>query len=197
MKMVMASKRSLEAIVETRRRSGSGRLDECWEGVWHLTDPSAPHQRVAGRVYRIFSEVVEDSGQGTAWISINVTDRAENWLENHRCPDGAVILKRNPGVWVGESRAAFLGGPDLIIEVLSEDDEVYDKFPFYASLGVKEILIIDPGTCHPELWRLKDRAFEKVAAPLRSAVAGLEFEALPEGLQVTHPATGRRWSIAP
>src|SRR5437867_2361212 len=125
MKVVLMSPGSLNSLVEYRRATGAGRLDECWEGVWHVTDPTARHQQIAGRLYRIHAEVVEDSGRGTCWISINVTAREEVWMENHRCPDGAVSLSGNPGRWVTEKQAAFLGGPELVAEILSEEDDSY------------------------------------------------------------------------
>src|SRR5262245_58532363 len=119
MKVVHMSEQSLHTIVNQRRRSGAGRQDECWDGVWHLTDPTARHQQIAARLYRIFAECIEDPGLGSAWISINVTDRDVGWIDNHRCPDAAVILAQNPGRWIGDRQAAFLGGPDLVLEVRS------------------------------------------------------------------------------
>ena len=55
----------VESLVEERRRTGAGRLDECWEGVWHLTDPTLRHQQLAFRICRILAAVIEDSGRGS------------------------------------------------------------------------------------------------------------------------------------
>jgi Uma2 family endonuclease len=140
---------------------------------------------------------VEDKGLGTAWISINVTDREEGWIQNHRCPDGAVILNQNPGRWVGENEAAFLGGPDLILEVRSPDDDTYLKLPFYAERRVHEVLVVDQESGRPELWRLEDGEFRRQAEPLRSNVTGLEYRLGPEGLEIQDPASGRMWKIQP
>lgn len=186
---------SVQSLVEHRRRTGAGRLDECWEGVWHLTDPSATHQRLAGQIYRIHAGVVEDAGRGTVWISINVTDREEGWLDNHRCPDGAVILAGNPGRWIGERQAAYLGGPDLVVEILSPGDETYEKLPFYGALGVREVLIVDPDTGRPELLRLGGGAFRAVAGGLRSEVTGLEYALAGTGFEIRQPTTGRTWTL--
>lgn len=193
MKPVHMSESSLESVVEMRRKSGAGRLDECWEGVWHLTDPTARHQEIAGRIYRIHAQVVEDERLGSVWISINVTDRERTWMENHRCPDGAVILRGNPGRWVEESRAAFLGGPDLVVEVRSPDDETLDKLPFYASLGVREVLMIDQRDSAPQLWRLEGGRYREVSGV--SEVTGLEYLAAAAALEVRHPPTGRLWKV--
>lgn len=187
---------SLQSLVLHRRRTGTGRLDECWEGVWHLTDPGRTHQRLAGQIYRVHAEVVEDAGRGSAWISINVTDREVRWLENHRCPDGAVILPGNQGRWIGErNAAAFWGGPDLVLEILSPGDDSYEKLPFYAERGVREVLIVDPETRRPELWRLEGRVLRVVTGAQVSEVTGLEYSAGSGTLVIRQPATNRSWSL--
>ena len=45
-------------------------------------------------------------------------------------------------------------GPDAVIEIRSPHDETYDKLSFYASLGVREVIVIDRDTKRPELYRL-------------------------------------------
>lgn len=189
------SRDSVESIVAERRARGVGRLDECWEGVWHLTDPTGPHQDMAGRIYAIHAEVLGHTRTKCVWISINVTDREDEWMENHRCPDGAVILPGNPGRWIGKKHVAFLGGPDLIVEVLSEDDDTYLKLPFYEALRVREVLIVDPETGRPELWRLEAGGFAKVVDPQLSVVTDLVYSEVSAGLVVTDPKSGRAWRV--
>jgi Uma2 family endonuclease len=145
------------------------------------------------RIGRIHFEVIEDSGRGSAWISINLTDREEDWIYNHRCPDGAVILRSNPRRWVGERQAAFFGGPDLVLEILSEGEDVRTKLPFYRDLKVREVLIVDPETGSPELWGLQGEGYRKVEGP--SAVTGLEYRKSKKGFRVRDNATGRDWEI--
>jgi Uma2 family endonuclease len=195
MSILHATPDCLESIVEYRRSTGAGRLDECWEGVWHLTDPTSRHQRTASRIYRVHAEIVEDARRGTAWSSINITDRATKWIDNHRCPDGAVILNGNPGRWIGENAVAFLGGPDLVVEVASEGDDTLLKLPFFQGLGVREILIVDVATGEPELWRLGASGYQEVAGSRRSEVTGLEYTHGSEGLEIRDPASGKVWKI--
>lgn len=196
MKMVVMSSERADALIEERRRRGIGHLDECWEGVWHLTDPTRRHQDIAGLVYSIHLQVVRDTGKGEALISINVTEREYDWIENHRCPDGAVILAANPGRWIGENEAAFLGGPDLVVEVTSPGDKTHEKLPFYESLGVKEVLIVDQETSRPEIWRAGKLHIERPGEPLRSEVTGLVFSQGPDGtLLVNDAASGHSWTI--
>jgi len=196
MKTVVMSSERADALIEERRRLDIGHLDECWEGVWHLTDPTRRHQQIASRLWRILSELIEDTGRGAASISINVTDREYDWIENHRCPDATVILVDNPGRWIGENEVAFLGGPDLIVEVMSPGDKTSEKLPFYESLGVKEVLIINQETGRPEIWRAGRPLAERSGEPLRSEVTGLEFsQGLDRTLLVRDHPSGRTWQV--
>jgi Uma2 family endonuclease len=195
MRIVHMAPEELEFLIEQRRNTGAGFLDECWEGIWHLTDPTERHQEIAGWIYRIHAEVVQDAGKGIVRISINVTDREENWKHNHRCPDGVVILKGNPGRWVGKKRVAFLGGPDFVLEVESEEEDARLKLPFYRLLGVREVLIVDQENGTPELFRLEGGDYRSVEGVLRSAVTGLEYSGGSMGLQIRDPTSGRAWVV--
>jgi len=42
----------------------------------------------------------------------------------------------------------------MVVEVLSPDDETFEKFGFYAAHGVEEILVADPAERTVRLWRL-------------------------------------------
>ena len=46
------------------------------------------------------------------------------------------------------------GGPDAVFEIRSPGDESYEKLPFYAALGVREIVIIPRDLKKPELYTL-------------------------------------------
>lgn len=195
MQAIHMSTGSVEEMVEHRRRTGAGRLDECWEGVWHLTDPNRRHQHVAGLIYAVHLEALGKSGRGEVLISVNVTDREADWRKNHRCPDGAIILSDNTGRWVGENETAFLGGPDLVVEVLSKDDDTYTKFDFYKALKVREILVVDPETRRLELWRLEEGEYEEMAQPVKSDVTGLLYTKESGDLTVKDPTTGKAWKV--
>ncbi len=195
MRIVHLESAELEFLIEQRRNTGAGQLDECWEGIWHLTDPTKRHQEIAGWIHRIHAEVVQDAGRGIVTISINVTDREENWKQNHRCPDGVVILKGNTGRWVGEKSVAFLGGPDFVLEVESEDQDARLKLPFYRLLGVREVLIVDQENGTPELFRLEGGDYQCVQGVLRSAVTGLEYSGGRKGLEIRDPTSGRLWVV--
>ena len=46
------------------------------------------------------------------------------------------------------------GGPDAVIEIRSPDDETYEKLPFFARLGVRDVIVIDRDTRDVEISRL-------------------------------------------
>lgn len=46
------------------------------------------------------------------------------------------------------------GPAALVVEVRSPGDESYAKLPFYAELGVAEVLVVHPATRGVELFRL-------------------------------------------
>jgi len=139
--------------------------------------------------------VVQDAGKWMVRIHINVTDREENWKHNHRCPDGIVVLKGNTGRWIGKKRVAFLGGPDFVLEMESEEEDARLKLPFYRLLGVREVLIIDQANGTPELWRLEGGDYHGVEGVLRSVVTGLEYSGSQKGLEIHDPTRGRVWVI--
>ncbi len=82
-------------------------------------------------------------------------------------------------------------GADLVVELLSEDDESREKLQFYEQVAVSEVLLIDPGTRELELYVLRGGRLH-VALPdehgaVRSQVLGATFAA------VTGPRLSVRW----
>jgi Uma2 family endonuclease len=51
------------------------------------------------------------------------------------------------------------GHAELVVELLSEDDESREKLAFYAEVGVREVMLIDPDTREFELYTLRDSRF--------------------------------------
>jgi Uma2 family endonuclease len=67
------------------------------------------------------------------------------------------------------------GGPDAVIEIRSPEDETYDKLPFYAALGVRDIIVIDRDSKRPEVYRL---AGAEYVAPAQDSDGWLRAEAM-------------------
>jgi Uma2 family endonuclease len=41
-----------------------------------------------------------------------------------------------------------------VIEIRSPEDETYEKLPFYAALGIRDVIVVDRDTKRPEIYRL-------------------------------------------
>ena len=63
--------------------------------------------------------------------------------------------------FIAEGREAIVqedgtrgGGPDGVIEIRSPHDETYDKLPFFAAIGTREVVVIDRDTKRTEIFPL-------------------------------------------
>jgi Uma2 family endonuclease len=102
--------------------------------------------------------------------------------------------------------AYWLGGPDFLVEVVSPDDQTYEKLPFYEEIATREVLVIDRHPWALILYRLTDGKLPETARgtvengnTLTSEVVPLTFRLLagqnrPQ-IEVTHTADGQRWVI--
>ncbi len=168
----------VDALIKHRQEMGGDRYDEVWDGLYIMSPLANPeHQRIITALSAILWEVIDRSGRGHVYSGANVTDREDDWKQNYRVPDVVVILKES------EARcrivgAAICGGPDFLVEVRSPGDKSLDKLDFYASIGVRELLVVDRDTKLMQLFRLQSGRLQETA-PIRgwhdSAVVGLSF----------------------
>ena len=67
--------------------------------------------------------------------------------------------------------------------IRSPDDETYDKLPFWASLGVAEVIVLEPRTRVVEVLRLVGASYLATSADLGGRVhvasIDLRFTTLP------------------
>jgi Uma2 family endonuclease len=115
-----------------------------------MPDPTIDHQRVMAGLYTICAEVVTDTGGGEAFPGTNVSDRRKGWKKNFRAPDVVVVLH---GGRAEDCGTHWLGGPDFVIEVQSPGDDSEAKVPFYAGVGVRELLLVHRDTRELQLFR--------------------------------------------
>lgn len=194
-------------LIRARRESGADRYDEVWDGVYVMSPaPDPQHQGIGGKLYIVFDEVIESDGLGDAHFGVNVTDRFEEWAKNYRVPDLTVYLHGNP---VEHSGPAFVGGPDFLVEIRSDDDRTWEKLPFFANLNVREILIVERDPWKLTLLRLVEGTYTEVGtstpesgAALRSEVIPLTFRLgrNPAGavtIEIRHDDGRRAWTIEP
>ena len=62
------------------------------------------------------------------------------------------------------------GQRDAVLEIRSPNDESYEKLPFFAKLGVREVVIIDPDTKRVEVFALAEGAYAQRPVNDRGAV---------------------------
>jgi Uma2 family endonuclease len=190
-------------MIEDRRARGIDHHDEVWEGVYVMSPlANNEHQRLTTLLAAIFVEVIDRSELGQSFAGVNLTDQQDNWLRNYRCPDVVVFLKGNPAQNRGTH---WIGGPDLVIEIVSPYDRTREKVDFYEAVGARELLIIDRDPWQLELLRRADGKLRSVGVStleqpgsLASEATGLAFNLAPADdrpeIVVTHIGDGRRWS---
>jgi Uma2 family endonuclease len=188
---------------QQRAASGADRFDEVWNGVYFVSpQPNDEHQDLVAELIVALHAVIVDAKLGKVRPSVNVSDRDQDWTDNYRCPDVAVFLDGTAALNRGSH---WVGGPDFAIEILSTGDRAREKLEFYASVGVRELLIIDREPWGLELYRLDGNRLGLVgrvdvgaAETLRSEVIPLGFGILPDEERPSIVAThrdGRTWSI--
>ncbi len=173
-----------QRLIAERRASGADRKDEVWDGVYIIMpDPNVEHQRLVMRLGVVFSDVVNPPAGGDVFPGLNLSDRAEDWKDNYRCPDVAVFLSGN----TAQVFEAHICGPaDFLVEIVSPSDKTRDKFDFYGGLGVRELLLIDRQPWSLELYRLSGnelvpagRSSVSQSDVIASAVLPLSFQLFP------------------
>jgi Uma2 family endonuclease len=123
----------LEELLERRRRSGLDRLDEVWNGVLHMVPaPNDEHADIAHQLGRLLDAPARAAGLFPTMHEFNLGDSKDDF----RVPDGGLHRARRWGTW--EHTAP------LVVEIVSPDDETWQKLPFYAAHAVDEVLIVDP-----------------------------------------------------
>ena len=161
-----------ERWLEERRKAGADRWDEVWEGVLHLVPPpSSWHQRFGLKLARTLAPIGEAKGLEASYET--GLYRPGTGETDYRVPD--LVFARPEQI----SPRGVEGAADLVVELLSEDDESRAKLPFYAEVGVREVLLIDPDTRDLELYALRSDRFFAVQpderGAVRSAILGVLF----------------------
>jgi Uma2 family endonuclease len=204
MAVLVTDPRLEEQLIEERRASGADHHDEVWEGIYMMAPlPNTEHQEIVTRLASIFVEVIDGSGLGRAFAGVNMAGQSENWEQDYRVPDLAIFLHGGPGK---DCDSHWRGGADLLVEITSPGDQTKEKIPFYGRIGVKELLVVDRQAWKLDLYAGSQSVLEVAgessvenSAVLTSGVVPLQFQLVageprPQ-IEVTHPATGRRWRV--
>jgi Uma2 family endonuclease len=94
---------------------------------------------------------------------------------NYRVPDLVIVDPQYV------SKRGLEGRAELVVEILSPDDESRDKFDFYAMCQVQEVWIADPETRVVEVYALRrDRYFQILdeGNRVRALRFGLDLEVI-------------------
>ena len=204
MDTVVLDRRLAELLREERAAAGSDRWDEVWEGTYMMAPlPNNEHQHIANRLATICEEIAGWSRGAVVMQGTNVSDRDNGWQHNYRCPDVAVYLTGNPAK---NCDTHWWGGPDFAVEIVSDNDRTRDKIPFYATVGTRELLIVERDPWSLELRRLKDGKLASVGIASLSSAQGITSDMLAlsfrlEGsddrpvIKVGELSGGRTWHV--
>jgi hypothetical protein len=193
----------MERLIAERQATGADRYDEVWDGTYVMS-PIADdeHQFLVCRLSTIFDTLFGMSKQADVRPGVNISDRNDGWIHEYRVPDVAVRLKDSRAI---KHETHWEGGPDFVIEVVSLGDAAREKLEFYASIGVREVLILDREPWSLELYRLEGerllpRGVARVGdAPVRSETMGMSFGLLAgtdrPRLALRHESNGSEWTF--
>src|SRR4051794_1448928 len=130
-----------EKLLANRRAWGGDKFDEVWDGVYVMSPlANNEHTELMTNLAAAFRNAFAARMDVHVFAGVNVSDRREDWEKNFRCPDVAVVL---PGSTAVDCDTFFFGGPDFVVEIASDFDRSREKFDFYASVGVHELLLVD------------------------------------------------------
>ena len=153
--------------------------DEVWEGVLHTSpEPNYAHQDFEGSLEFWLRNHWGRPRRAKVLHRINLAlpGAGSSWVDNYRIPD-LVLLTRDRFSINCDSH--FEGGPEVVIEIRSPNDESEEKLPFYAQLGILEVWIIDRDTKSIDLHVLTGDSYVDQAAEHdgwhRSPFTGIEM----------------------
>lgn len=135
-----------EEFLEQRHTYGQDKCDEVWDGVLHM--PPLPSSAHARRSLDLAVALIPISERRGLQVWGDCTGIVEH-NQNYRIPDAMIARPEH-------TRSHGLSSAELVVEMLSPNDEAREKLPFYAARGVKEIWLIDPITCAFEILSLLD-----------------------------------------
>ena len=154
MALMVLDQETTEQILERRRAQGNRARDEVWDGVTYIMpEPDNEHQDLSYLFGLYFGIAVLLRGPGGRINpTSNLSDSVVNWKQNYRNPDLAYFA---PSTEAEDHGTFWHGGPDFLLEVVSSGDMSRDKLDFYASIGTREVLVLDRDPWRLELYQLR------------------------------------------
>jgi Uma2 family endonuclease len=181
-------------LIAERRAIGADHHDEVWDGVYVMSPlASDEHQRLVMRLASILDTVIGIPGLGDVRPGVNVSDRVTGWKRNYRVPD---VVVRLSGGRARILETHWYGGPDFVIEVVSPGDRSREKLAFYATIGVRELLLIDRELRYIELYALQARQLVPVGVLRAPGPQQLVSEVVPLTFRLRETEARRRIEVA-
>jgi Uma2 family endonuclease len=147
-------------VLDWRRRTGEDQFDEMWEGVLHMTPcPNREHQELEWALETWLRQHWAKPRGNKVFHQINVA-AIGGWPKNYRIPD---LVLLTPDRFHIDRNEYFEGPPTVVVEIRTPDDETLEKCPFYATLGVPEVWVIDRDTREPRVFTLSGDGYEALA----------------------------------
>jgi len=202
--MIVLDQERIDEILAERRALGIRTNEEVWDGVTYLMpDPNNEHQDLAGDFLVIFKLLFCFGTENRAEATPNLSDRVRGWKKNYRNPDMAYFPADSLAV---DCKTHWCGGPDFLLEIVSPNDKCRDKLRFYASIGTKEVLILDRDPWKLELYQLSKGRLRLtgMARPghtklLESRVVPLTFQLLRSRprpkIRIKHTESDQEWTF--
>lgn len=191
-------------IRNRRAHPDMSRMHEVWEGVTVVPPiPNNEHQEIQFKLAVPIHETVAAADLGFASLGVNISDRTKGCRKNYRVPDLAVYLNGTAAV---DRHTHWVGGPDFLVEILSEGEDPYGKFDFYARVKTNEVLLVFRDPWALEFHRFNQNRLERSGranpddgTELASSVLPLSFQ-LVTGIKrpqilVRHVSTNQTWSV--
>ena len=151
------------------RIPNDGRRHEIIHGEHCMSPAPIPsHQAVLGAIYVQMYRRIDEKGSGRVLCAPVDVELSDHDIVQ---PDIIVIAESRRSI-IRESR--IIGVPDLIIEILSPSNSLYDrrdKRSLYESVGVPEYWIIDTLARCADCYRLSAGAY----AEALTAAKGIEY----------------------
>jgi Uma2 family endonuclease len=174
MKAVMSS--VSEEIIEWRKKTGAHQFDEMWDGVLHMPAmPSRFHQDLEWSLETWLRLTWAPLHDAKVYHEVNVAS-VGGWPKDYRIPDLILLLPQRFAI---DRDDYFEGASDVVVEIHSPGDESYEKFTFYAKIGVPEVWVIHRDSSVPEVHRLKRRRYKEQSAGvggwIKSTQTGIEL----------------------
>ena len=157
----------LEASLAERRRLDQDRLDEVWQGVYHMNPGPHPRHARASTTFLVAVHPWIEAAGLTGGPECNVGEK-----DDYRVGDQ---------VWTrDEVDELYLPTAAIVVEILSPGDESRLKFDHYAAHQVDEFVIIDPDLQSVEWYRLADSAYEPTT---HSDVLGVDTSVIVDAMR--------------